>query len=91
MLVAPAAMPRSKPRSKSAITRAIVACPSWAGPTVTRDVVREVAELKRQPGAPIHVLGSSQLVHTLVDHDLADEYQLWLHPVVRSEGNELFP
>jgi len=63
---------------------------SWAGTTVIRDVGREVSELKQQPGKPILVLGSSQLVQTLVDHDLVDEYQLWLHPVVLGEGKKLF-
>jgi dihydrofolate reductase len=63
---------------------------SWAGTTVIRDVGREVAELKQQPGKPILALGSSQLVQTLVDHDLVDEYQLWQHPVVLGEGKKLF-
>jgi dihydrofolate reductase len=30
------------------------------------------------------------LVRTLVEHDVVDEYQLWLHPVVLGEGKELF-
>src|SRR5262249_4095590 len=63
---------------------------SWTGTTVIRDVAREVAELLQQSGKPILVLGSSQLVQTLVDHDLVDEYQLWLHPVVLGEGKKLF-
>jgi dihydrofolate reductase len=64
---------------------------SWAGTMVIRDVALEVAELKQQPGKPVLTLGSSQLVQTLIEHDLVDEYQLWLHPVVLGEGKKLFP
>ena len=63
---------------------------SWSGTTMIRDVAPAVAELKQQPGKPIFALGSSQLVQSLVDHDLVDEYQLWLHPVVLGEGKKLF-
>src|SRR5262249_11134464 len=63
---------------------------SWKRTTVIREVAPAVAELKQQPGKPIFVLGSSQLVQTLVEHDLVDEYQLWLHPVVLGEGEKLF-
>src|SRR5262245_30823338 len=63
---------------------------TWAGTTVIRDVAREVYQLKQPPGRPILVLGSSQLVQTLVEHDLVDVYQLWLHPVVLGGGKKLF-
>jgi len=62
---------------------------SWTGTTVIREMA-SVAELKRQSGKPIFVLGSSLLVQTLVEQDLVDEYQLWLHPVVLGEGKKLF-
>jgi dihydrofolate reductase len=48
--------------------------PEWEGTTVIRDVPREVAE-RQQPGKPIFVWGSSQLVQTLIEHDLVHEYQ----------------
>ena len=64
--------------------------PSWVGTSVLRDVPGDVAELKGQPGKPIFVLGSAGLVQTLIEHELVDEYQLWLHPVVIGDGKTLF-
>ena len=62
----------------------------WKGTTVIRDVPTDVARLKRQPGRPIIVMGSSGLAQTLIQHKLVDEYQLWLHPVVLGAGKKLF-
>jgi dihydrofolate reductase len=72
------------------VTSRTLADPEWAGTTVLRDLPREVAELKRQPGKPILVLGSATLAQTLIEHHLVDEYQLWLHPVVIGSGKTLF-
>ena len=63
----------------------------WSGTTVLNsDVAEEVARLKEKPGKDILVVGSSQLAQTLMEHDLVDEYQLWLHPIVLGSGKRLF-
>ena len=63
----------------------------WTGTTVLKsDVPEEVARLKEKPGKDILVVGSSQLAQTLMEHDLVDEYQLWLHPIVLGSGKRLF-
>jgi len=62
----------------------------WKGTTVIRDVPTEVARLKSQLRRPILVMGSSALAQTLIAHQLVDEYQLWLHPVVLGSGKKLF-
>jgi len=64
--------------------------PGWAGTTVLRDVPGEVARLRRQPGQPILLMGSSALAQSLMAYGLVDEYQLWVHPVVLGSGKKLF-
>jgi dihydrofolate reductase len=54
------------------------------------DVGTEVAKLKEQPGRNIAVLGSGDLVQTLVGHDLVDEYFLAVFPIVLGSGKRLF-
>jgi dihydrofolate reductase len=63
----------------------------WRGTTVlTGNVAEQVAELKQHPGDPIILIGSAKLTQTLLAHELVDEYQLWLHPIVLGSGKRLF-
>jgi dihydrofolate reductase len=63
----------------------------WNNSTVINgDVAEEVAKLKQQPGGNILVAGSAQLVQTLMDHDLVDEYRLMIYPVLLGSGKRLF-
>ncbi len=64
----------------------------WRNSTIIRgDVVEQVRALKAQPGKNILLDGSSVLVHTLIEHDLVDEYHLLVYPVVLGGGKKLFP
>jgi dihydrofolate reductase len=59
----------------------------WNNSTVINgDVAEEVAKL----GGNILVAGSAQLVQTLMDHDLVDEYRLMIYPVLLGSGKRLF-
>ncbi len=55
------------------------------------DATKAVAKLKQQPGKDIVVLGSGELVQSLVRHDLVDRYVLLIHPLVLGAGRRLFP
>ncbi|MGH2540074.1 MAG: dihydrofolate reductase family protein [Actinomycetota bacterium] len=45
------------------------------------DLVEAVTELKRADGSDIHVVGSSGLLHSLLEHDLIDRFRLMIDPV----------
>jgi dihydrofolate reductase len=65
---------------------------TWGPTTVVRgDVAAEVAAIKNQPGGNLLVEGSAQLVHTLVQHSLVDEYRLMVFPVILGRGKRVFP
>jgi dihydrofolate reductase len=64
---------------------------AWNNSTVLRgDAVSEVSKLKQQLAGDIIVAASFQLVHTLMEHDLADELRLMIYPVVLGAGERLF-
>ncbi len=66
--------------------------PIWRGTTIIRDdVVASIRALKAKPGKTIVLDGSSQLVHTLIEHDLVDELYLHVYPVAFGRGKRLFP
>jgi dihydrofolate reductase len=52
--------------------------------------VEAVARLKEEPGPDIVVLGSGELLQTLVRHDLVDVFTLLIHPLVLGQGRRLF-
>jgi len=50
-----------------------------------------VRALKAQDGGSIAVLGSGVLARTLFEHDLVDELELFIHPLIIGSGKRLFP
>lgn len=57
---------------------------------ITGNIVEEVSRLKRDPDQDMLVIGSAGLVHTLMQHNLIDEYRLMVYPIVLGSGKRLF-
>lgn len=63
----------------------------WNNSTLIEgDVAEGVSKLKQQDGKDILIFGSGDLVNTLMQHDLIDEYRLMVFPVVVGSGKRLF-
>jgi dihydrofolate reductase len=59
--------------------------------TIVREVVPdEVRAMKARPGGDM-ALGGADLAATFMEHDLIDEYRLYVHPLVLGSGRRLFP
>ena len=54
------------------------------------DVTQEVTKIKQESGKELLVIGSGNLVQTLMKHELVDEYRLMVHPIVLGSGMRLF-
>jgi dihydrofolate reductase len=54
------------------------------------DVPAAVENLRAQPGGEIRVWGSTQLIKTLAEHNLVDEYRLAVYPLLLGTGKKLF-
>lgn len=64
---------------------------SWNNSTLLKgDLAQEVAKLKAMEGGEIQVHGSSNLLQTLLKHDLVDVLRIWQFPVVLGTGKRLF-
>ena len=63
----------------------------WENSRLIRgDVPAELGKLKAEPGKELQVIGSGQLVQTLMQDGLVDEYRLWIHPILLGSGRRLF-
>jgi dihydrofolate reductase len=63
----------------------------WNNSTVIgQDLAGELSQLKEQLAGDILVAGSAQLVRSLAEHQLVDEYRLMLFPIVFGAGKRLF-
>jgi dihydrofolate reductase len=63
----------------------------WRNSTIiTGDLAEYVTRLKREDGPEIQVHGSPGLIQTLLEHDLIDDFRVWIFPVVIGTGKRLF-
>jgi dihydrofolate reductase len=64
----------------------------WQNSSVLEgDVADAVTALKQEDGGDIHVIGSLDLLKSLLEHDLVDELRLMIDPVAVGGGKRLFP
>ena len=57
---------------------------------ISGDIGEYVEALKREDGPEIQVHGSPGLIQTLLEHDLIDEFRIWIFPVALGTGKRLF-
>lgn len=63
----------------------------WMNSTLLRgDAAESIRQLKTEPGERLVVLGSGELIQTLMKHELVDELRLLIHPLVLGNGRRLF-
>lgn len=54
------------------------------------DVPALVGGLREEQGGNLVIMGSGQLIRSLLPHDLIDEFFLMIHPLVLGSGQQLF-
>jgi dihydrofolate reductase len=63
----------------------------WNNSTlIGENALENIAELKRQPGKDITIIGSAILIRSLLEAGLLDELRLMVHPVILGSGKRLF-
>ena len=63
---------------------------TWRNSVALHDVAADVARLKKQDGPKLLIQGSSVLIQTLLKHDLIDEIDLLIFPLVLGKGKRMF-
>lgn len=64
----------------------------WPNSTLLRgDIADAVGTLKAQSDGVLAIMGSGELIGSLMAADLIDEYLLIIHPLVLGTGRRLFP
>jgi len=62
----------------------------WNATLIKDNVVEEVTRLKQESGQDILIFGSVELIHSLMQEDLIDEYRLMVFPIIVGNGKRLF-
>jgi len=64
----------------------------WENSTLLEgEMADAVAALKHEDGGDLHVIGSTDLVRTLIAHGLVDELRLMIDPVMVGGAKRIFP
>jgi dihydrofolate reductase len=63
---------------------------TWKNSVAIHDVPKDVARLKSEDGPALLTQGSTQLLQSLLKHDLIDRFQLMVYPLLLGKGKRLF-
>ena len=64
----------------------------WSNSTLLKgDAAQAISQLKQQPGKDLLIMGSGELIQSLMRANLIDDYVLLIHPLVLGSGRRLFP
>ena len=78
-------------KPKYVVSKTLAEPLEWENSTlVAGEVADGVAALKQDDGGDLHVIGSTQLVRTLIEHGLVDEFRLMIDPVGLGGGKRIF-
>jgi dihydrofolate reductase len=79
-------------KPKHVASRTLTGALDWQNSTLLQGELPEaVAALKEDDGGDLLVIGSTVLVHSLLEHGLVDELRLMIDPVLVGGGKRLFP
>lgn len=62
----------------------------WNANFIKGNVIEEITKLKQESGQDILIYGSGELIRSLMQHDLIDEFHFIINPVVVGKGERLF-
>ena len=64
----------------------------WQNSTLLQgELAQAVTALKEGEGGDLQVIGSTELVQALIQHDLVDEFRLMIDPLALGGGKRFFP
>jgi dihydrofolate reductase len=79
-------------KPKYVVSRSLDEPLAWQNSTLLRgEAGSAVAALKQEEGGDLHVIGSTELVRTLIEEDLVDEFRFMIDPLLLGGGKRIFP
>ncbi|MDQ2721190.1 MAG: dihydrofolate reductase family protein [Bacteroidota bacterium] len=57
---------------------------------ISGNILEQITALKQQPGKNILIFGSPRAAHLLIQHNLIDDYWLFVNPIILGQGIPLF-
>jgi dihydrofolate reductase len=79
-------------KPKHVASRTLTGALEWQNSRVLEgNLLESVTALKEEDGGDLLVIGSTELVHSLIQHGLVDEFRLVIDPLLVGGGKRVFP